>query len=143
MDKNVCATEPVNDSSLSAGEIRSPVKVRLPISYPSPRHEWISIEALWDAGAAQTVMSPELASKIGAGGIDLSSLDIVVMGRVLFQTCPVLVRDVGSTAASLVIGMDVIAKCDEEAKRQLAVCLHCPNCRGTCLVKGTARQDEF
>ena len=63
--ENACAIEPVQDCLRSPYEIRSSVKVRLPLSSPSPHHEWISIEALWDAETP--AVSSGLASELMSG----------------------------------------------------------------------------
>ena len=107
-------------------DIRSAVKVRLPLAYPSPTHDWTSTEALWDTGATHSVVSTDLAGKlklspigktrtIGIHGpkiVDVFLIDILMMDRVEFLTWQVSAGDTGPTTPNLIIGMDIITKGD-------------------------------
>ena len=124
-------------------ETRSLVKVRPLASSPSFARGWVAAEALWNAEQETSVISARLASRLGLAlcgeaertdPVDAYSVDILLMDRVFFPAWQVHASDAGSDAPDLVLGMDMISRADEEARRQLQVCFHCPNCRGVCIM---------
>jgi hypothetical protein len=107
-------------------DIRSPVKVRLPLPFPADSHDWVATEALWDTGATNSVISNDFAARLklpvvskattigihGPKEVDVFMIDILLMDRVNFQGWLVSSGDTGPTTPDMIIGMDIITKGD-------------------------------
>jgi predicted aspartyl protease len=81
-------------------EIITDAKVRVPEIFSGMNHEYVATKALWDTGATHSVVSPELAQRLGlpqvgraqtAGvhgvqTVAVFALDILLMDRVAFTS---------------------------------------------------------
>ena len=107
-------------------DIRSGVKVRLPVAIPAGSHEWIETEALWDTGATNSVISSSLAIRLnlpavsrattygihGPKEVDVFLIDFLLMNAVHFPSWRVSSGDTGPTTPDVIIGMDIITRGD-------------------------------
>lgn len=101
-------------------EIRTPIRVRVPLIIKGAAHNYVDVEAIWDTGATNCVISNELASEldlkpiskkkvIGVHGeqvVDIFIVDFEIMG-VTAENWTVSSGDLGG-AISVLLGMDII-----------------------------------
>ncbi|MBE3065239.1 MAG: aspartyl protease family protein [Spirochaetes bacterium] len=110
-------------------EVQTPVKIRVPLMYPTMPHGWLATNALWDTGATHSVVNADFAKALnlvpisrartfGIGGgqeVDVYTIDILLMDSVLFENWRVSSGETGApgtTPPGIIIGMDIITKGD-------------------------------
>lgn len=107
-------------------EIQSPAKIKIPDMFPGLSHDWVDVKALWDTGATNSVVFKDLALRLklpavgrattvgihGPKDVDVFTVDILLMERVLFSTWRVSAGNTGPTSPGIIIGMDIITKGD-------------------------------
>ncbi len=107
-------------------ELKVPIKVRIPEIFKDSLHDFHEIQAIWDTGATNSVVSERLASKIKLIPTGMAKcrgvheekevntyiVDILINNTVLLEKHRVISGDLGDRDFDFLVGMDIITTGD-------------------------------